>query len=71
MLVTKTAAGVAKGPNKDADWNTVPSELRAGLLQERGQAAPKRYESAIREYFRSIAETPAEASGPSAPAPSR
>jgi hypothetical protein len=65
-LVSKTAQGMAKG-DKNADWNTVPSELRASLLQERGQPPPKRYENAIRQYFKSIAETPAQGSAPAAP----
>jgi hypothetical protein len=60
-LVAETAPGTAKsGKDKKDNWNTVPSELRASLLQERGQTPPKRYESAIRQYFRSIAETPSE-----------
>jgi hypothetical protein len=64
-LVSETAPGTAKrGSDKKDDWNTVPSELRASLLQERGQAPPKRYENAIRQYFKSIAETPAASERP-------
>lgn len=64
-LVSKTAPGTAKGAgDKKDNWNTVPSELRAGLLQERGQAPPKRYENAIRQYFKTIAETPSENAAP-------
>jgi hypothetical protein len=58
-LVSSTAPGTAKGPSDKNDWNTVPSALRASLLQERGASPPKRYENAIRQYFKSIAETPA------------
>jgi hypothetical protein len=67
-LVSDTAPGTAKAKSdKDSHWNTVPSELRASLLQERGQAPPKRYENAIRQYFKSIAETPSDSVAPEKP----
>jgi hypothetical protein len=44
--------------NENVDWNTLPSELRASLLQERGRTPPKRYQRAIEEYFKTIARDP-------------
>ncbi|MGJ8633594.1 MAG: hypothetical protein ACSHX7_06720 [Luteolibacter sp.] len=43
-----------------SDWNTLPSDLRDELLQQRGQNPPKQYEDTIQDYFRSIAESPQE-----------
>ena len=39
-----------------SNWNTLPSELRDELLQQRGQNPPKQYEDTIQDYFRAIAE---------------
>jgi hypothetical protein len=66
-LVSSTAPGTAKGPSDKNDWNTVPSALRASLLQERGSSPPKRYENAIRQYFKSIAEAPSATDIPKNP----
>jgi hypothetical protein len=71
-LVSHTAPGTATVPSdKNAHWNTVPSELRASLLQERGLTPPKRYENAIRQYFKSIAETPSDGTAPRNPPPAQ
>jgi len=47
---------LAQSQTGKENWNTLPSELRDQLLQEKGQNPPKQYERAIQEYFRSIAE---------------
>ena len=45
-----------KESQKTSRWNTLPSELRDELLQQRGQNPPKQYEETIQDYFRAIAE---------------
>ena len=45
-----------KERQKGSNWNTLPSELRDELMQQRGQNPPKQYEDTIQDYFRAIAE---------------
>ncbi|MEY5025041.1 MAG: hypothetical protein RLZZ244_569 [Verrucomicrobiota bacterium] len=49
------------------DWNTVSSELRNTLLQQRGGGVPRRYTAAVQDYFRTIAEEAIPEKGRPAP----
>jgi hypothetical protein len=53
------APGAATAAKRDP-WNTIPSELRSSLLQEKAVHAPKRYEKGIAGYFERIARQPEE-----------